>query len=48
METVERSVVARLKGVGRMNNWKTKDFRDVWYCNDGYLPLYICPNPQNV
>ena len=48
MATVERSVAARLRGVGGMNNWSTKDFRAVWCCNDGYLPLYFCSNPQNV
>lgn len=24
------------RGVGRMNNWGTKDFRVVWCCSDGY------------
>ena len=23
-------------------------YYSAWRCNDGYISLYICPNPQNV
>ena len=52
METVKWSVVARGWGQGRMNRKDPEDFKGsettLCYYNDGYIPLYICPNPQNI
>ena len=51
VETIKRS---SLPGVWEreMNRQSQKTFRVVkilwWYHNDGYMPLYICPNPYNV
>lgn len=48
-ETVKRSVVARGWGTheymdrGLSGQWKCP----VWHYNEGYMSLYICPNPQN-
>ena len=51
METVKRSVVAsgwgavesdeKAENRGFLGQWKYS----VWYYNDGYMSLYICPNP---
>lgn len=52
MKTVkkEKSMFVRDKVRGGMNRWSIKDFKgsekfSVWYHNDGYKSLYMCPNP---
>lgn len=54
IKMVNRLVVARGSEGGRLKlyRWNTGSFLgwwhySGWYCNDGYIILYICQNPQN-